>query len=31
MPAMRLKQREANKSDTLLYHVDRISDITYAN
>ena len=31
IPATRLKQWVANKSDTLLCHVARISDITYAN
>jgi len=31
MPAMRLKQAVANKSDTLLCHVAHISDITHAN
>ena len=31
MPATRLKQCMANKSDTLLCHVAHISDITHAN
>ena len=31
MPAMRLKQWVANKSDTLLCHIAQISDIMHAN
>ena len=31
MPAMRLKQWVANKSNTLLCHVAHTSDITHAN
>jgi len=31
MPATRLKQWVANKSDTLLCHMAHISDITHAN